>query len=96
MTRSFWPSATLAAALTLTGGLAHAFDLGSAVSAAGKGLKAATLSDAEGKSIGGEACMQKEYERPLPPADHEKNPALPENAPHPRKQGNSPPGKQQV
>lgn len=47
MTRSFWPSATLAAALTLTGGLAHAFDLGSAVSAAGKGLKAATLSDAE-------------------------------------------------
>lgn len=47
MTRSFWPSATLVAALTLTGGLAHAFDLGSAVSAAGKGLKAATLSDAE-------------------------------------------------
>jgi len=47
MTRSFWPSATLAAALTLTGGLAQAFDLGSAVSAAGKGLKAATLSDAE-------------------------------------------------
>jgi len=47
MTHRFWPSATLAAALVLTGSLAHAFDLGSAVSAAGKGLKAATLSDAE-------------------------------------------------
>lgn len=47
MTHSFWPSAVLAATLTLTGSLAHAFDIGSAVSAAGKGLKAATLSDAE-------------------------------------------------
>ena len=47
MKHRFWPSATLAAALSLTGSLAQAFDLGSAVSAAGKGLKAATLSDAE-------------------------------------------------
>lgn len=47
MKNRFWPSATLAAALSLSVSLAHAFDLGSAVSAAGKGLKAATLSDAE-------------------------------------------------
>ena len=39
MTHRFWPSAALAATLALTGSLAHAFDLGSAVLSASTALE---------------------------------------------------------
>lgn len=60
-------TATVAAVLACTGN-AHAFDIGGALGAGGKLLQAATLSDADIKTLSDKACKESDQQSKIAPA----------------------------
>lgn len=68
MKSAFGHGAAVALTLSLLAGLAHGFDIGSAVGAASKGLKAATLSDAEVADVARQASAAEDKRNRVAPA----------------------------
>ncbi|MDD0811299.1 M48 family metallopeptidase [Curvibacter sp. RS43] len=63
-----WLGTALAVTLTLHTGLSEAFDLGSAIDAASKGVKAATLSDAEVADVARQVSASEDKRNKVAPA----------------------------